>query len=45
MSTWALSVTIATILSLGVPVAPAQAQLARTFVSSLGNDANDCSRS
>src|SRR5215510_686548 len=24
--------------------APAQAQLARTFVSSLGNDANDCQR-
>jgi len=31
-------------LALGLCAAPAHAQLARTFVSSLGNDANDCNR-
>src|SRR5262245_24370382 len=33
---------IAVLLSLGV--VPAKAQLARTWVSSLGNDGNDCNR-
>src|SRR5262245_30062072 len=32
------------LLGLGLAAAPAQAQIARTFVSSLGNDANDCNR-
>jgi hypothetical protein len=35
---------LATLLALGLHAAPAQAQLARTYVSSLGNDANDCNR-
>jgi hypothetical protein len=34
----------AILAALGLPPAPAQAQLARTFVSSVGNDANDCGR-
>ena len=39
------SLTIAaTLLALGQLATPAQAQLARTFVSSFGNDANDCNR-
>jgi hypothetical protein len=33
-----------TLFVLCLAAAPAQAQLARTFVSSLGNDANDCQR-
>jgi len=36
---------IASLLALGISMPPAQAQLARTFVSSFGNDANDCNRS
>jgi hypothetical protein len=35
---------LAGVLGLSVLAAPAHAQLARTFVSSLGNDANDCNR-
>jgi len=35
---------VASLLALGISTAPAHAQLARTFVSSLGNDANDCNR-
>src|SRR5262245_47381452 len=39
------SLLTATLLMLGFLDAPAQAQLARTFVSAaIGNDANDCSR-
>src|SRR5262249_17180513 len=34
----------AVLLTLCMVAAPAQAQLARTFISSLGNDANDCQR-
>src|SRR5262249_11391384 len=40
LSTWYSAVVMALVL----PALPAQAQLARTFVSSLGNDANDCNR-
>src|SRR2546421_11205365 len=36
---------LATLLALGLPLVPAQAQLSRTFVSAAsGNDANDCNR-
>src|SRR4051812_37809392 len=35
---------VAMALGLGLPAGPAQAQLARTWVSSLGNDGNDCNR-
>lgn len=35
---------VAALLALGLSGVPAQAQLARTFVSSFGNDANDCGR-
>src|SRR5215813_13690364 len=35
---------IAVVLALGLGALPAQAQSARTFVSSLGNDAYDCAR-
>jgi len=38
------SLFVATLLALSCHVASAQAELARTFVSSLGNDANDCGR-
>src|SRR5262245_23648031 len=38
------SFAIAFLFGLCLLVAPAHAQLARTFVSSLGNDANDCGR-
>jgi hypothetical protein len=38
------SIAIAVLLSLSFHILPAEAQLARTFVSSLGNDANDCNR-
>src|SRR5215475_8085084 len=38
------SLAVAILLGLCLLVSPAQAQLARTFVSSLGNDANDCGR-
>ena len=38
------SLAVAILLGLCLLVPPAQAQLARTFVSSLGNDANDCGR-
>src|SRR5262249_806804 len=38
------SLTIAVPLVIGLLVAPAEAQLARTFVSSFGNDAADCNR-
>jgi Right handed beta helix region len=34
----------ATLFALGLTVVPAHAQLARTFVSSFGDDANDCGR-
>ena len=34
----------ATLSALAVPIAPAHAQLARTFVSSFGSDTNDCNR-
>jgi hypothetical protein len=44
MKRFALPGAIGLLLALGLHVAPAQAQLARTFVSSLGNDANDCGR-
>jgi len=43
----ALALPLAGVLALMLglaDVAPAQAQLARTYVSSLGNDANDCNR-
>jgi len=40
----ASSALIAGLIGLVVSIAPAHAQLARTFVSSLGNDANDCNR-
>src|SRR3954454_7099140 len=35
---------VAMALGLGLPAGPAQAQLARTWVSSFGNDGNDCNR-
>src|SRR5262245_23455847 len=35
---------IAVLLSLSFHIVPAEAQFARTFVSSLGNDGNDCNR-
>jgi hypothetical protein len=38
------SLAIAVLFGLTFPIVPAEAQLARTFVSSLGNDANDCGR-
>src|SRR5262249_12518704 len=38
------SLLVAAVVALGLPAAPAQAQLARTFVSSFGNDLNDCNR-
>src|SRR4051812_41224497 len=40
------SFAIALLLGLGLHIVPAQAQaqLARTWVSSLGNDGNDCNR-
>ena len=38
------SLLLVTLFTLGLSAAPAHAQLARTFVSSFGNDANDCSR-
>src|SRR5262245_18125005 len=38
------SLAIAIQLGMCLLVAPAQAQLARTFVSSMGNDSNDCGR-
>src|SRR5215831_9237548 len=38
------SLFVATLLALSCHVLSAQAQLARTYVSSLGNDANDCNR-
>jgi hypothetical protein len=38
------SVCFAALFAVCLTVAPAQAQLARTFVSSTGNDANDCQR-
>jgi len=38
------SVLVAGVLALAGSAGPAQAQLARTWVSSLGNDANDCNR-
>src|SRR5262245_33822857 len=45
MTMMTTALTTATLLALGMLAAPAQAQLARTWVSSLGNDANDCNRS
>src|SRR5437868_5626900 len=40
-----ITLIVAVLLGSGLAVAPAQAQLARTFVSSVnGNDANDCNR-
>ena len=38
------SLILVGMLILGAFTAPAHAQLARTFVSSFGNDANDCNR-
>jgi len=38
------AVLVPALLALCLTAWPAQAQLARTFVSSLGNDANDCQR-
>ena len=38
------SILISIVLGFCLSAAPAYAQLARTFVSSFGNDANDCSR-
>ena len=38
------SLILASVLVLAVSAWPAQAQLARTYVSSFGNDANDCNR-
>jgi hypothetical protein len=38
------SLLIAAVLALGLQIGPAHAQLARTFVSSFGSDANDCNR-
>jgi len=38
------SLAIAVLLCLSFHIVPAQAQFARTFVSSLGNDGNDCNR-
>jgi hypothetical protein len=38
------SLAIAVLLCLSFDIVPAEAQFARTFVSSLGNDANDCNR-
>src|SRR5262249_23107685 len=39
------SLILFSLLAFGLPVSLAKAQSARTFVSSFGNDANDCSRS
>jgi len=36
---------LSSLLALALPISPAHAQSARTFVSAFGNDANDCSRS
>jgi len=44
LKTVASPTILAALLALGLTSMPAQAQLARTFVSSAGNDANDCSR-
>jgi len=44
MTSFHSSLLLAGLLALGVPAAPAYAQSARTFVSSGGNDSNDCSR-
>jgi len=39
------SLFIATLLALALPLAPAHAQIARTFVSTVnGSDANNCDR-
>ena len=38
------SLLVIACLALGLSVVPAHAQLSRTFVSSFGNDANDCNR-
>src|SRR5215813_11008718 len=44
MSKITSSLLLSTLLALGLHVSPAQAQMARTFVSAAtGNDANDCS--
>jgi len=39
-----LSLIVGVLIALGLCAAPAHAQFARTFVSSVGNDANDCNR-
>src|SRR5215470_18847474 len=45
MKTASASIILAGLLALGVSAAPAQAQLARTYVSAVsGNDGNDCNR-
>jgi len=44
MTKFNLSLLFAGLLAVGVSVSPAHAQLSRTFVSSFGNDANDCNR-
>ena len=44
MTTFRPALLAASLLALGVSIAPAHAQLARTFVSSFGSDANDCNR-
>src|SRR5262249_45224292 len=44
MAKIASALVLLSLLALGLDASPAQAQLARTWVSSLGNDANDCNR-
>src|SRR5262245_64385925 len=39
-----VSLPLAVLIAAGAGAASAQAQIARTFVSSLGNDGNDCQR-
>jgi len=38
------SLVLLSLLALGLHISPAEAQLARTFVSSFGNDSNGCNR-
>src|SRR5262245_34121629 len=39
-----MAVVVAALVTFSSAILPAQAQIARTFVSSVGNDANDCKR-
>src|SRR6266581_2577767 len=41
---WLLLLPLATVAGLALPVAPAQAQATRTWVSGVGDDVNPCSR-